>query len=249
MAARYGEPSPVRGRVTGLAINPAPYGARLAEMLRGACHAQDIDGYRRLAAAPRSRASAIWTTGVAPLASPSPSPARRPRPRPRRATLAPVCCPGVGPESAAIGAALPCPTACAKQTLADLAANDTVHLASLVVSWTWAPPFPLAAGSASIYLMSWFKNAPVPGPLVASNAANGGAVGRPSTVLFGSEPLNAGLQSSMQLNLGLWLEYETIVWTHQFFAARHYTNFSSGTSSSNVAMPYTDPVNGPSHSS
>ena len=192
---------------------------------------------------------------AAPLASPSPSPWPPPSPSPSPSPSLPSVAPAPDPNPPPLVQPSPAPPPAAKQTLADLAGhNDTVSPGVLgcFMDLGAAPSF----GRSWIgvdYLMSWFKNAPVPGPLVTtSNAADGGVVGRPSTqVLFGSEPLNAGLQSGVQLNLGLWLDHNETIGLDAsgfFFAARHYTNFSSGTSSSNqiLAVPYTDPVNGPS---
>jgi hypothetical protein len=114
-----------------------------------------------------------------------------------------------------------------------------------------APPFGRSWIGAD-YLMWWFKDAPVPVPLVTtSNAADAGIVGRPSTqVLFGNQSLDAGLQSGVQLNMGLWLDNEEVFGLEAsgfFFAARNYTNFSEHTGNPNqlLAVPYINPSSGP----
>ena len=147
---------------------------------------------------------------AAPLASPSPSPWPAALALALAVTLAPVCCPGAGPESAAIGAALPCPAAC-RETNTCRPGRPQRHRQPWRHRQFHGPGRRPAFGRSWIgvdYLMWWFKDAPVPVPLVTtSNAADGGVVGRPSTqVLFGNPAARSGLQSGVQLNLGHWFD-------------------------------------------
>jgi hypothetical protein len=114
------------------------------------------------------------------------------------------------------------------------------------------PPFGRSWFSAD-YLMWWFKDAPLPVPIVTtSNAADAGVIGRPSTqVLFGNQPLDAGMQSGIQLNLGHWIDNDEIIGIEAsvfYFVQRNDNNFTGSTSNPNqvLAVPYTTPAGVPS---